>query len=101
MFKKAVSAIALFLIFTQPLVRAQQRPIYVGGGLAVGLNLHSLNLPVYRGDTLCGVFTSGTSIAPSGNLLFETPLGDPEHSLWVTPRLHLSSLGGLITTPGA
>ncbi len=73
--------------------------MYVGGGLAVGLNLHSLNLPVYRGDTLCGVFTSGTSIAPSGSLLFETPLGDPAHSVWIAPRLYFSSLGANITTP--
>jgi outer membrane protein OmpA-like peptidoglycan-associated protein len=99
MLKKASSALALFLIIAQPVVRAQQRPIYVGGGLAVGLNLHSLNLPVYRGDTLCGVFTSGSSILPNGSLLFETPLGDPAHSLWVTPRLHLSGLSALITTP--
>jgi outer membrane protein OmpA-like peptidoglycan-associated protein len=100
MIKKAVSALALFLMFAQPLVRAQQRPMYVGGGLAVGLNIHELNLPVYRGDTLCGVFTSGTSVAPSGNLLFEMPLGDPAHSFWISPRLHLSSLGALITIPG-
>ncbi len=99
MIKKALSALALFLTIAQPLVHAQTRPMYVGGGLAVGLNIHELNVPVYRGDTLCGVFTSGTSVAPSGNLLFEMPLGDPAHSFWISPRLHLSSLGGLITTP--
>jgi outer membrane protein OmpA-like peptidoglycan-associated protein len=98
MLKKAVSALALFLTLAQPIVHAQPRPMYVGGGLAVGLNLHELNLPVYRGDTLCGVFTSGTSVAPSGNLLFEMPLGDPAHSFWISPRLHLSSLGATITT---
>jgi outer membrane protein OmpA-like peptidoglycan-associated protein len=99
MLKKAVSALALFLTLAQPIVRAQTRPMYIGGGLAAGLNIHELNLPVYRGDTLCGVFTSGTSVAPSGNLLFEMPLGDPAHSFWLTPRLHLSGLGATITTP--
>ncbi len=99
MLKKAVGALALVLTISS-LVRAQPRPMYVGGGIAAGLNIHELNLPVYRGDTLCGVFTSGTGIAPSGNLLFEMPLGDdPAHSFWITPRLHLSSLGALITTP--
>jgi outer membrane protein OmpA-like peptidoglycan-associated protein len=99
MLKKAVSALALFLMLAQPIVHAQTRPMYIGGGLAAGLNIHELNLPVYRGDTLCGVFTSGTSVAPSGNLLFEMPLGDPAHSFWITPRLHLSGLGATITTP--
>ncbi len=99
MLKKALSALALFLTLAQPIARAQTRPMYIGGGLAAGLNIHELNLPVYRGDTLCGVFTSGTSVAPSGNLLFEMPLGDPAHSFWITPRLHLSSLGATITTP--
>ena len=98
MLKKALSALALFLTISS-LVRAQPRPMYIGGGLAVGLNLQKLNLPVYRGDTLCGVFTSGSSVAPSGNLIFEMPLGDPAHSFWITPRLHLSDLGALITTP--
>src|SRR5439155_9666997 len=76
-----------------------QTPIYVGGGLAVGFNLHDLNLPVYRGDTLCGVFQSGTSILPSGFLTFEKPLGDPAHSFWIAPRLHLAGLGALISIP--
>src|SRR5439155_26894965 len=76
-----------------------QTPIYVGGGLAVGFNLHDLNLPVYRGDTLCGVFQSGTSILPSGFLTFEKPLGDPAHSFWIAPRLHLAGLGALLSTP--
>jgi outer membrane protein OmpA-like peptidoglycan-associated protein len=100
MLKKAACALALFLLLAQPILHAQPRPIYVGGGIAAGLNLHSLNLPVYRGDILCGVFTSGTSILLNGNLLFETPLGDPAHSFWLTPRLHLASLGAHITTPG-
>src|SRR5665213_1087951 len=75
--------------------------MYVGGGLSVAFNEHTLSVPVYRADTLCGVFQSGTSILPSGFLLFETPLGDPAHSLWIAPRLHLADLGALITTPSA
>ncbi|HZK76166.1 MAG TPA: OmpA family protein, partial [Candidatus Kapabacteria bacterium] len=47
------------------------------------------------------VFQSGTSILPSGFLLFETPLGNPAHSLWIAPRLHLADLGATISTPAA
>src|SRR2546425_612820 len=81
-------------------LRAQQSPIYIGGGLAAGFNFHDLNLPIFRGDTQCGVFESGNSILPSGFLLFETPLGDPARSLWIAPRLHFTGLSALITTPG-
>ncbi len=99
MLNKAASVMALLFLFAPPGLHAQQRPVYVGGGLAASYNIHSLNLPVYRGDTLCGVFSSASSITPTGNLLFETPLGNPTQSLWITPRLHLSGLGALITTP--
>ena len=81
--------------------RAQTAPIYIGGGLQVAFNWHKLNVPVYRNDTLCGVFTSGTSILPSGFLVFEKPLGDPLHSIWIAPRLHLADLGATISTPAA
>lgn len=91
--------VALLFPIAQPTLCAQPRPMYVGGGLALDYNLHSLNLPVFRGDTLCGVFTSGSSFLPSGFLMFETPLGDAAHSLWISPRLHLSGLGATITTP--
>ncbi|HET6400820.1 MAG TPA: OmpA family protein [Candidatus Kapabacteria bacterium] len=74
-------------------------PMYVGGGISGAFNEHVLGVPVYRADTLCGVFRSGTSILPSGFLLFEKPLGDPAHSLWIAPRLHLTDLGATITTP--
>ncbi|MFI5200970.1 MAG: hypothetical protein ACHQNE_01105 [Candidatus Kapaibacterium sp.] len=80
---------------------AQTPPIYVGGGISAAFNEHVLSVPVYRADTLCGVFKSGTSILPSGFLLFEMPLGDPAHSLWIAPRLHLSDLGATISTPAA
>ncbi|MDP4199977.1 MAG: OmpA family protein [Bacteroidota bacterium] len=80
-------------------VRAQVPPIYIGGGLTGAFNLHELNLPVYRNDTICGIFQSGTSILPSGFLTYERPLGAPSISFWIAPRLHFSSLGALITTP--
>ncbi len=80
---------------------SQSAPMYVGGGLQVAFNSHSLNVPVYRNDTICGVFTSGTSILPNGFLVFEMPLGDPAHSLWIAPRLHLTDLGATISTPSA
>ena len=76
-------------------------PMYVGGGLQVAFNWHNLNVPVYRNDTLCGTFQHGTSILPSGYLLFEKPLGVPAHSLWIAPRLHLTDLGATISTPSA
>ncbi len=63
------------------------------------MNFHDLNVPVYRGDTLCGVFQSGTSILPSGFLTFEMPLGEPTSSLWIAPRIHFAGLGALISTP--
>src|SRR5581483_8556576 len=78
---------------------AHSRPIYLGGGFTVAWNRHSLNVPVYRADTLCGVFTSGSSFLPNGFLTFEMPLGDAAYSLWIAPRLHLSDFGGLIITP--
>ena len=54
-------------------------PIYIGGGLNIGMHIHTLDVPIYRNDTFCGVFTSGKSTLPSGYLTFEMPLGDPAH----------------------
>ena len=81
--------------------RAQTAPMYLGGGISYpGVNLHSLNVPVFRGDTLCGVFKSGTSILPNGWIIFEKPLGaDPAHSFWFTPRLSFNDLGLNTTIP--
>ena len=89
----------LFILAFAGVLRAQVPPIYIGGGIDVGMNFHKLNLPVYLGDTICGVFQSGTSILPGGFLLYERPLGEPASSLWIAPRVHLSGLGALITTP--
>ena len=86
------------VVFTSS-VEAQPRPMYVGGGIGLGYNYESLALPIFRGDTLCGQFTSGSSFLPDGFLIFEMPLGDPMSSLWITPRLQLSGLGATITTP--
>jgi outer membrane protein OmpA-like peptidoglycan-associated protein len=74
--------------------------MYVGGGLALGYHHESLSLPLFRGDTLCGAFTTGSSFLPAGYLLFETPLGEPASSLWVSPRLRFSSIGATMTLPG-
>src|ERR1043165_842687 len=79
--------------------QAQVRPVYVGGGVQGAFNVHQLSLPVYRGDTLCGMFESGNSILPNGFLTYEQPLGEPAESFWIAPRLHMNSLGALITTP--
>jgi len=80
-------------------VSAQVSPIYLGGGIKAGMNFHDLNVPIYRNDTFCGVFLSGTSILPTGFLTFETPLGNPASSFWITPRIHFGGLGALITAP--
>ncbi|MFI5202302.1 MAG: OmpA family protein, partial [Candidatus Kapaibacterium sp.] len=80
-------------------VQAQTPPEYVGGGISAGMNFHSLNLPEYRADTLCGVFKSGTSILPNGWILFEKPLGDPAHSFWIAPRIQLSDIGATLSIP--
>src|ERR1017187_4646587 len=93
-------ASCFILFFALPaLAFAQTAPIYLGGGISAGMNFHSLNLPVYRGDTLCGVFQSGTSVLPNGWILFEKPLGDPAHSFWIAPRLHFNDLGLNTTIP--
>src|ERR1035437_4826098 len=92
-----IAVLLLFASWSSP--RAQVPPKYVGGGSTAGMNFHDLNVPVYRGDTLCGVFQSGTSILPSGFLTFEMPLGAPTSSLWISPRIHLAGLGALISTP--
>jgi outer membrane protein OmpA-like peptidoglycan-associated protein len=92
-----LSSLIIFCIATA--VSAQVRPVYVGGGVQGAFNMHQLSLPVYRGDTLCGVFENGNSILPNGFLTYEQPLGDPAESFWIAPRLHLNSLGALITTP--
>lgn len=81
--------------------RAQVRPIYIGAGVQGAFNIHDLSLPVYRGDTLCGVFQSGTSILPNGFLTYEQPLGEPDNAFWIAPRLHMNSIGALITTPAS
>src|SRR6266511_4084955 len=92
-----LSSLIAILITTS--VTAQVRPVYVGAGVQGAFNIHELNLPVYRDDQLCGVFQSGTSILPNGFLTYEQPLGEPAESFWIAPRLHLNSLGALITTP--
>src|SRR5947209_9721102 len=98
---RRIRSIVFFLLFLSSFfcwkdAAAQQPPMYLGGGLTIGFNLHDLNVPVYRGgDTLCGIFQSGNSILPTGFLTFETPLGDPAHSFWIAPRLHLAGLGAL------
>jgi outer membrane protein OmpA-like peptidoglycan-associated protein len=89
----------LIIILFIAAANAQVRPVYVGAGVQGAFNIHDLSLPVYRGDTLCGVFQSATSILPNGFLTYERPLGEPAGSFWVAPRLHLNSLGALITTP--
>ena len=82
----------LFVLAFAGALRAQVPPVYIGGGIDIGMNFHQLNVPVYLGDTICGVFQSGTSILPSGFLLYEQPLGAPASSLWISPRIHLSGL---------
>jgi len=98
---KRAGATLFFLAAALGVLRAQTAPMYIGGGLQVAFNEHSLGVPVYRNDTLCGLFQNGTSIRPSGFLLFEKPLGDPAHSLWIAPRFHIADLGAMITSPAA
>ena len=86
------------IVCAQEKVPVPVSPIYIGGGIDVGMNFHQLNVPVYI-DTLCGVFQSGNSVLPSGFLLYERPLGAPQSSLWISPRIHLSGLGATIATP--
>jgi outer membrane protein OmpA-like peptidoglycan-associated protein len=84
-------------------------PIYVGVGGAIGLRIHSLNIPIYNGSTFCGIFDNGTGIRPDFFFTFETPLSRNSLTLvnpneaplgwWVAPRIHYASLGGNLTTP--
>ena len=100
-FAALIFAVMLSATCLTTLATAQVPPKYLGGGITAGMNFHDLYVPIYRNDTMCGVFLSGNSILPTGFLTFEMPLGEPASSLWIAPRIHFGGLGALISAPDA
>ena len=92
-----------FALIIAPRLRAQEprvSPVYLGAGATVGLNLHSMNIPVFNGSTFCGTFTSGNGIRPNFFLALEFPLQSNAdwNGLWLFPRLQLNFLGANVTS---
>ena len=80
---------------------APVRPLYFGVGATAGLNIYSMNVPVYSGSTYCGTFTSGTGIRPNIFVASEFPLQSNSdwNGFWLFPRIHLNFLGASIANP--
>lgn len=78
---------------------AAVRPVYFGAGGAIGVNQHSLDMPVYKGSVLCGEFKSGSGLTPNFHLVYEASPSSWPAELWLSPRLHFRDLSADFSAP--